>query len=174
MTPSLSALCARVLKLDAEATKGPWRWNLNPRSKTLYLESRGCGHGSECVMDFVRWGMGGATPRFRTLDDCGLMDRAQKWARDVPGREHHAPWYQALDHPDANALAECRTAAPTLARALQDAEALLAECAEMMGTMGVFMHPKPFNPRFDPEAFVELRQKVDLFLGRVEETPETK
>lgn len=95
-------------------TPGPWRWELNAKSKNIDL----CGHG-ECgpydftVMDFERWGMGGAIPRFR--DSNGVMVKADQLAKPVEGRLHHAAWFQSIDHPDARLIA----AAPELLDALQ-------------------------------------------------------
>jgi hypothetical protein len=94
-------------------TPGPWRWELNQKSKDLNL----CGHG-ECgpydftVMDFERWGMGGAVPRFR--DDNGMMVKAHLLGEIVPGRAHHSHWFQNINHPDARLIA----AAPELLSAL--------------------------------------------------------
>lgn len=66
-------------------------------------------------MDFERWGMSGAVPRFRDNADHGLLTRCLKWARKVIGREHHASWFKSLDHPDALLIA----AAPDLLAALE-------------------------------------------------------
>jgi hypothetical protein len=48
----------------AAATPGPWRWYMNKRSRDIRLEAEHSGR--LIVMDFVRWGMQGAQPRFRT------------------------------------------------------------------------------------------------------------
>lgn len=91
-------------------TPGPWRWEINLKSKQIQL----CGGRPKfdhTVMDFVRWGMTGAAPRF--LFKPGghlLLDHCSKVATIVPGREHHASWFQTLNHPDANLIA----AAPDL------------------------------------------------------------
>lgn len=63
-------------------------------------------------MNFVRWGMNGAAPRFRSEDD--LMVKAEELTIPVAGREHHMRWYRTLAHPDAHMLA----AAPELYEAL--------------------------------------------------------
>jgi hypothetical protein len=78
-------------------TPGPWRWQLNAMARRVQL----CGGSPRfdlIVMDFERWGMQGAVPRLRNHRD--LMVRADFWAADVPGREHHSSWHQAIDHPD--------------------------------------------------------------------------
>jgi ribosomal protein S15P/S13E len=48
----------------AAATPGPWRWYINKRSRDIRLEAEHSGR--LIVMDFVRWGMQCAQPRFRT------------------------------------------------------------------------------------------------------------
>lgn len=95
-------------------TPGPWRWEVNEESKVVEL----CGGKPQydlTVMDFERWGMGGAIPRFRDFSDHGLMTRCIIWARKVLGREHHSAWFKSLDHPDAHLIA----AAPDLLDALK-------------------------------------------------------
>jgi len=59
------------------------------------------------VMDFVRWGMGGAVPRFISE---GLMYKATDFAVPNPGDEHNAAWRQTISHPDAQLI----LAAPAL------------------------------------------------------------
>ena len=101
----------------SEYTKGPWRWEFNSLYKTVSL----CGGRPEfdkTVMDFRRWGMGGAQPRFMGDDDGfrilhKLSDR-KDWIKPFPGRDHHADWCAAVDNPDANLIA----AAPCLLEAL--------------------------------------------------------
>ena len=90
-------------------TPGPWQWELNERGKQVRL----CSRSNMTVMDFVRWGMGGAMPRFLSSEH--LMRKATEYGVIVPGREHHAEWFKTLDHPDARLIA----AAPQLAEALR-------------------------------------------------------
>lgn len=83
------------------ATPGPWRWEINLHSKDVKL----CGSPprypayDHTVMDFVRWGMRSAAPRFRT-NDC-LMRRCDETTYAVAGREHHKYWFQGVNAPDA-------------------------------------------------------------------------
>jgi hypothetical protein len=84
-------------------------------------EARLCGAAGYdlTVLDFVRWGMSAAAPRFRTADGLALniMRRADEFAVVVPGREHHAEWFKGVDHPDARLIA----AAPELLAELEAA-----------------------------------------------------
>jgi hypothetical protein len=91
-------------------TPGPWKWRINRATKRIYLVARGY-----TVMDFVRYGMSCAAPRF--LDSEHLMVRADDLAVNIPGEDHHANWNQDIDHPDARLIA----AAPALLEALKKA-----------------------------------------------------
>lgn len=102
-------------------TPARWRWVLNKHSKQIDLVSSGVpGSVHEIVMDFVRWGMGGAAPRFRRASlnrpENVLMVRADEFGEIVPGRSHHKDWYQWLRHPDAQLI----QAAPELYEALDE------------------------------------------------------
>lgn len=95
-------------------TPGPWRWELNLTSRVVQL----CGgrpRFDKIVMDFKRWGMGSAAPRFQNPEHPHrLMTRADEFAVPVDGREHHYQWFQDIDQPDARLIA----AAPDLYAAL--------------------------------------------------------
>jgi hypothetical protein len=95
-------------------TPGPWRWEFNAQHKSVHIVG-GRPQFDLTVMDFARWGMRGAVPRFRdtSLDGLNLMDRLcdkPEWIAPAPGREHHSKWFQFVTHPDAKLIA----AAPEL------------------------------------------------------------
>lgn len=91
---------------EAEHTPGPWRWEMNIASKQVRLVGGKVRYDLN-VMDFVRYGMSSASPRFNVerRENIHLMTRADELGAVVPGREHHADWFQAIDHPDANLIA---------------------------------------------------------------------
>jgi hypothetical protein len=67
-------------------------------------------------MDFARWGMGNAAPRFRSVPDGAsyeIMVRADELTEIVPGREHHERWFRTIQQADARLIA----AAPCLLEA---------------------------------------------------------
>lgn len=106
-------------------TAGPWRWELSLALKQVRL----CGGVVKYdlkVMDFVRWGMSNAAPRFNLerRENLHLMTRADELSVIVPGREHHADWFRNIDHPDAALIAD----APYLAC---EVERLAALCGEL-------------------------------------------
>ena len=116
-------------------TPGPWRWEYNAEYKSVKL----CGgkpQYDKTVMDFTRWGMGGAQPRFLSVDRPFLLlhklSDMQSWVEPFPGREHHANWCAAVNHPDARLMA----AAPDLLEAL---ETLYAE-ADNFSVSGVYFN----------------------------------
>jgi len=75
-----------------------WFWRINKRAKRVSLED----NRGNIVVDFIRYGMGSAKPRF---NDNGLMRDADNYAKVVPGREHHSDWFQTIDNEVANAIA---------------------------------------------------------------------
>lgn len=109
-------------------TPGPWRWEFNATSKTLQL-CGGIPKFDKTVMDFARWGMGGASPRFNGKhagDDHNILFRPserQDWMVPFLGREHHASWLMDITHPDAQLIAS----APDLAKRVHELEEELAK-----------------------------------------------
>ena len=114
-------------------TPGPWRWELNLKSKRIQL----CGGVPQfdlIVMDFVRWGMGGAAPRFNveTKPNLNVMKRADEMGTVVHGREHHSEWFQEIFHPGAALIA----AAPDLLAASESTVLRLADMAHWLEANG--------------------------------------
>lgn len=109
----------------AAATKGPWHWSGNPDSRQLALSTWISGAGRCNVMDFVRWGMQGARPRFMTdlwmhpVQDPDLVYEVDQTATS----RNHPTVYRAdivgIRHPDAEFIARSR----------QDVDDLLAVIA---------------------------------------------
>lgn len=97
-------------------TPGPWRWEFNAKHRSVQLVG-GKPQFDLTIMDFVRWGMGGAAPRFiepcEALNGLQLMHRVcdrDDWIAPFEGRKHHAHWCAGVTHPDALLMA----AAPEL------------------------------------------------------------
>lgn len=107
-------------------TPGPWRWEFNGKHKNVQLVG-GRPMYDLTVMDFTRWGMGGAVPRVRDLahDGMNILHRVcdrPDWIAPFPNRDHHADWCANITHADMVLMA----AAPDLLAALQEAKHMFA------------------------------------------------
>lgn len=90
--------------MDLSHTAGPWRWEFNAKDKEVHLVG-GRPQYDLTIMDFTRWGMGGAGIRLRDVRHNGLnvMEKLHErpdWVAPFFGREHHADWRAAVTHPD--------------------------------------------------------------------------
>ncbi len=99
---------------------GPWHWLCDPGTRRIRIEGppRVFGPWFETVVDFCRYGMSGAAPRFRRYDPAedgpGEMVRADLGSVPIPGREHHADWARKIVHPVGRLMVEARTLIPEL------------------------------------------------------------
>ena len=103
-----------IRELCDKATPGPWYWDVIDAHKCICLES-----ARWKVMDFARYGMNGAAPRF--LVD-GIMERADGLLKSLPGKEHHRGFDNYIDHPDATFIAQSREIIPALLDELEAAQ----------------------------------------------------
>lgn len=115
--------------MNTKHTAGPWRWEVNRKSKDIKLVG-GQPQFDKTVMDFERWGMGGASPRFALqFGDAHIMTRLcdkPEWIQPFSGRSHHADWCAGAIHPDARLI----EAAPEL---LEELEKLTRAIAMFIG-----------------------------------------
>ena len=98
------------------ATPGPWFWDTNRRYKSTMLKAPQ--NGGTCVMDFTRWGMQSAQPRFN--DTCasfgGILYTMEQY--DKTG----------LPNPNADFIAHARQDVPALAAEVRQLQQRLGEC----------------------------------------------
>lgn len=69
---------------EVKHTPGPWKWFGNASSNHVYLATTHSGR--RYVMDFVRWGMRGAKPRFQP-DRGGMIDAKDLLQFEVGDRD---------------------------------------------------------------------------------------
>ena len=122
---------AESRSLLESTTPGPWQWFGNTKQYEVYLATKHSGR--RFVMDFVRWGMGGAQPRFQVTIDGneaggGVMRSIAQLAEGDANAKGRLPLlgplfevdyrrqFVGIGHPDAQLIA----AAPTLTRKLLD------------------------------------------------------
>lgn len=96
-------------KKTQQPTRGPWRWEYSSSSKSVELVG-GTPLYDKTVMDFKRWGMGGACPVFNKKTNLGYntLERVcdvEEWIVPHKNREHHLNWCADIDHPDARLIA---------------------------------------------------------------------
>ena len=135
-------------------TPGPWRWEINLKHKTMHL----CGGQNPfdlTIMDFDRWGMGGAVATLRdpAVDGMNIMHRLpdrMDWIVAFPGRQHHFDWCAAVKHPDMQLI----EAAPDLLEALQDMHEVLQESMRTGGWI-----PTPLQSSFR-DAWVKVTSAI--------------
>lgn len=94
---------SEIERLAREATPGPWYWRQSNMGRIELAAPHG---GGTVVMDFARYGMHGAVPRFAVCDDDkprgkrgGVLEPADKLIRANPDG--------MLTHPDAEWIASC-------------------------------------------------------------------
>lgn len=101
-----------ALEARDKATKGPWAWFANVRTKEVYLATPD--RGRIFVMDFVRYGMSLAAPRFQVRDESGdgIMYRVDELSKP----DHNGSI--EINHPDALQIAAAPDALDWIAKAL--------------------------------------------------------
>ncbi len=97
------------------ATPGPWEWDIRHKHNLMQLTTTHS--GKYYVMDFARWGMQDACPRFQVYEKYSGpvkerkshgMERADKMVKPFPGREHHFGYEDMIEHPDAVFIASSK------------------------------------------------------------------
>jgi hypothetical protein len=87
------------------AWRGPWQWYGNTKTHSVYLAS--AHSGRRFVMDFDRWGMTGAQPRFQV--DHRMVRLSELAATESPlGPKFEVPYrrnFAGIGHPDATHIA---------------------------------------------------------------------
>lgn len=117
------------------ATPGPWHWAGNTDVHRIYLANWTPGLGRCTIMDFSRWGMQSARPRF--AEDLMMVDADKRAVYEVAKaatsrldpRVYRAD-ISSIDHPDAVFIAHARADIPAL---LAEVGSLRAKLAAVEG-----------------------------------------
>lgn len=131
--PMTDARLAEIRQREQDATPGPWRWTGNTDVKQMELST--VGFGRLVVMNFARWGMNGAQPKFGAgrawkpnptssydFTSLGLMTKASElpvFEVAPAATERSDPRVYRADmvgvrHPDAEFIARSRRDVPAL------------------------------------------------------------
>lgn len=137
MTNTETDRLAEIRARAAAATPGPWRWHGNTDNRHVWLQTPRM--GGMTVMDFVRWGMQQAAPRFG-VD--GLMRTADTMVRyavapDATSRKDPSVYradITSIRHPDAEFIAASRADVDWL---LAEVERLRDENSKNLRAVGV-------------------------------------
>ncbi|MGW1930438.1 hypothetical protein [Streptomyces sp. NPDC001919] len=108
---------AEIVARAEAATAGPWQWSGNTDVRDMRLQAQH--HGGLTVMDFVRWGMQDACPRFaRNWAMYRADEMAEYQVHQMGWVDKSEPPYRAdisgIDHPDARFIAAAREDVPAL------------------------------------------------------------
>lgn len=124
MTDNTKAVDVEAIRTRrAAATRGPWHWSGNTDTHQIRLSSWIPGAGRCTVMDFTRWGMQSARPRFVDPDlmmlnaDTRVVYEVAPAATERSDRRVYRADIIDIRHPDAQLIAH----------APQDIDDLLAE-----------------------------------------------
>ena len=117
------------LEICEKATQGPWFWDVNKHTWHVLLEGP-----KRIVMDFVRWGMGSAQPRF--IQE-GIFDKAVDLA--IERKANHVGFDMDIMHPDAQFIAQARTGWPEAIQRAIEAESKLTKIQRIL------REPAPFG-----------------------------
>lgn len=110
------------------ATPGPWRWFGHLPGKMLYLAT--VNRGRIYVMDFVRWGMRSAAPRFNVPSETPELTTMHR-ADELAETGSYDGYRIGIPHPDAIALERSWEDVDTLLAHVHEAEAQAARDAEV-------------------------------------------
>lgn len=122
---TIPTIAREVIAADEKRTAGTWEWFGNTKMNEVYLATKE--RGRVFVMDFARWGMRSAQPRFHVrIDDkpgTGIMRTLGELAADESplGPRFEVSYrrqFVGIKHPDAAFIPLAVNHAATLARAV--------------------------------------------------------
>jgi hypothetical protein len=125
--------------LDAARTPGEWQWFGNMKMHEVDLAT--VDRGRVFVMQFDRWGMRGAQPRFQVRlngePGSGIMrdlgDLGPALGPQMIGS--HRNDFIGIGHPDARFIAACSTLVPRLLREVDRLRPALTVCTDLLAQL---------------------------------------
>lgn len=132
MTNQINIADLREKLAASESNPGRWHWAGNTDTQNIYLATWRSGFGRCTVMDFARWGMQRARPRF--TEDLMLVDGDKRVVYEVApnAADRLAPEVYRADivgirHPDAALIVAAVNALPALLDELEQLRTVTPE-----------------------------------------------
>lgn len=127
---------AKLRAIAEAATPGEWQWYGNTKMREVYLAT--VDRGRVFVMQFERWGMAGAQPRFQvrlSVDEGGGIMRNLDELGDLGPKmvASHRNGFVGIAHPDATHIATFSP--PTVLSLLDEIEALRRDVERLGGLL---------------------------------------
>lgn len=125
-----TAQLAEFARLNTARTQGEWEWCGYQAGNDIRLQSKA--QWRPIVMDFVRWGMQGAAPRFRDT----ARDVMERFRPVLTNPDNSNSRIVGIDHPDAAFIVAAANNMSGLLETIAELKDLLAEATDWQHSAG--------------------------------------